>query len=332
LGASEPEVIKAFDLPASWIATVIASRFQGSPPVLFGNYFPYLIPQGRNPLTHTSFRLFLLNLRLNVPEECTLCMSREQIVEMRNVYGQSRAPTFWPLPVGDVSVEAEQRAPEWGHVVSIGRLAPMKEYNLYMIDIVGRLRQRGCPVRWSVYGEGPLRSAMLERITALGLSDAITLFGSLPHSQFSQALRTAYLFVGMGTALVEAALCGVPGIAALAYDETGITYGPLYRLPFGNVGELTDTAPASTVESEIEALLRSTEDEYALEVSRSLGYAKQYDMDLSMNRFLDIVEKAPRSKIRRNLFPLYYLYHAAAALRFRSAPGPAGPTDPDGTR
>ena len=149
--------------------------------------------------------------------------------------------------------------------------------------IVGRLRQRGYPVKWSVYGDGPMRPSMEERIRALGLGNSITVLGSVKHSEFARVLRTAYAFVGMGTALIEAALCGVPGIVALAYDTTGVSYGLLYNLPFGNVGELSDQAPASSVEEQIESILQCSEADYASVVTRSIAYAKQYDLNRSMN-------------------------------------------------
>ena len=182
-------------------------------------------------------------------------MAEEQIQEFRQNYGHHRNPIFWPLPVEDPSKNGPARTPQWGRIVSVGRLAPMKEYNFYMIDVVARLRQKGYPVTWTVFGEGEFGEAMKARINGLEMDKAIELKGRLAYSEFAVAMQQAYVFVGMGTSIIEAALCGVPGVVALAHDTSGVTYGPLYRFRFGNCGAIMDRAPGTTVEAEIERIL-----------------------------------------------------------------------------
>ena len=314
LQLGRPDVIKSFDLPASWIASVLSAQIYPPSKVVFGNYYPYLVPRSRNPLKHATSKLFLSNLRRNYSDESILCMSREQISEFQRHYGSHRNPRFWPLPVEDPSLAARPRAPEFGHIVSIGRLAPMKEYNLYMIDIIGRLREKGFPARWTVYGEGEFSDPMKSRVAALGLGEAIQLKGNLPYSEFAEALHNAYLFVGMGTASIEAALCGVPTVVALAHDTSGVTYGPLHQFNFGNVGERMETAPALTVETELKRLLQLSPPDYEQEVTRNRQYARRYEMDATMQRFLDLVEGASPSRRCAPLYYTYYLHHAAKQL------------------
>ncbi len=182
----------------------------------------------------------------------------------------------------------------------------MKEYNLYMVDVVASLRHRGIPVTWTVYGEGSFRLAMESRIAALQLNDAIHLAGSIKNSDIPAALKDAYIFVGMGTAIIEAALCGVPGVMALAYERSECTYGPLYKFTFGNVGERMDAAPHTTVSAEIERILRLSPQEYEDEVQKNLQYARRYDMDATMQMFLEIVEKASPPRSSKTLLAMYY--------------------------
>ena len=246
LGIDTPHVIKAFDLRASWIATLLADHIRPRPKVVFGNYYPYLIPASSNPLRDRSRRFFLLNLRRNFTDKSILCMTPGHVELFRRAYGATRNPIFWPLPVEDLSVGAPERAPVWGHIVSVGRLDPMKEYNLYMIEVVAELRRRGLPVTWTVYGEGTFMPRMVQRIAELGLGDAIRLAGPIDNSAVPAALRTAYVFVGMGTAIIEAALCRVPAssrwrtrrtkrptgpfiISRSATSENGWTTGPRTR-------------------------------------------------------------------------------------------------------
>jgi glycosyltransferase involved in cell wall biosynthesis len=308
LQIERPDVIKAFDLAASWIASVLSSVISPAPKAVFGNYFPYIIPKNRNPLRHLNSRFFLLNLRENFADGSIVCMSEEQICEFRQYVGKDRSLKFWPLPVEDPIKNGSPRTPKWGRIVSVGRLAPMKEYNIYMVDVVNNLRQNGYPVTWTVFGEGKFAEVMKARIATLGLESAIELKGWLAYHQFAEAMKDAYVFVGMGTSIIEAALCGVPSVVALAHDMSSITYGPLYRFRFGNCGELMDRSPDTRVEVEIERILRLRDNEYEAESKRTREYARAYTMDGSMDRFLRIVADASTPKTSHMLLHWYYFH------------------------
>jgi glycosyltransferase involved in cell wall biosynthesis len=200
----------------------------------------------------------------------------------------------------------------------------MKSYNLHMINIVGRLRAEGYPVSWTVYGDGELRDAMKSRIDELGLNDDVQLMGQIAYSKIAEALRDAFLFVGMGTAVVEAALCGVPGIVALAYGDTDATYGPLYRFTFGNVGERMTQPPTSTIEGEIRRMLRLSESEYQQEVFVTARCAQRYETEAGMREFVALARRAAAPKPRRALYYLYYLYSSLRRV-LKKAPVGASP-------
>lgn len=315
LSIDTPDVIKAFDLTASWIASILSTAIKPTPKLLFGNYFPYVIPESNNPFKFVNWRLFLLNIRWNYNDESILCMSEEQIAEYKRNYGNEKKTLFWPLPVEDPSDSDYVRSPQWGRIVSVGRLERMKEYNIYMIDVIENLQRKGYQITWTVYGVGNFAELMRTRIDTLGLSNKIELKGRLDYNQYASAMKDAHIFVGMGTSIIEAALCGVPSIVALAHDSSGVTYGPLYNFPFGNCGELTDTEPNKSVENEIERLLQLTNEEYERESIKTREYAKYYNMENSMNRFLNIVNTKSATKTKRTLFYWYYVHRLFEMLR-----------------
>lgn len=307
LQIERPDVIKSFHLRDSWISSVLSSIIKPAPKVLFGNYFPYIFPQSRNPFSHFTNRPYLLNLGRNFSDNSILCMDEEQIIQFCRQYGNHRNPTFWPLPIENPSKPGTARTPKPYHIVSVARLESMKAFIVFsMIDVVAKLRQKGYPVTWTVYGEGSLEGKMKAKINALGLNEAIDMKGELLYSQFAEAMQTAYLFVGGGTAVVEAALCGVPGVLSFAFDRTGASYGSLYHYPFGNLGLRTDKAPGTTVEAEIERIFKLRNHEYEEEIKKNREYAQAYTMDISMNKFLEIVANASISKTS---FELYYYYY-----------------------
>lgn len=62
LKGERPDVIKTFDLMASWIGTILSMHIRPRPKVIFGNYLPYIIPTTRNPFRYCTYRLMLYNL------------------------------------------------------------------------------------------------------------------------------------------------------------------------------------------------------------------------------------------------------------------------------
>src|SRR5690606_21996600 len=93
---------------------------------------------------------------------------------------------------------------------SVGRLVEFKSYNLWMIDVVNELKKEGVNVCYQIYGDGPLKEDMQHRINELGVSEQVILKGTLNYSDFEKVVSSFDVFVGSGTAIVEAASLGVP--------------------------------------------------------------------------------------------------------------------------
>ncbi len=102
----------------------------------------------------------------------------------------------------------------------------MKEYNLYMIDIVKELIAKGRPVTWSFTAGGMAEM----RIRAQAGGRHFDQAWSHAH-RFWQMLSDAYIFVGMGTALSRPR-CSKSRFLRPA-DRTGLTYGSSRMLPTG---------------------------------------------------------------------------------------------------
>jgi len=110
-------------------------------------------------------------------------------------------------------------------IVSIGRLVDFKTYNLTFFDVLLSLNDKGLYFEWHVYGDGPLDIQMQELIERYGLQEQVFLHGVLNYSNFKSVVSDAFVFVGSGTAIIEAAACGVPVIPAIEYAETAVSYG-----------------------------------------------------------------------------------------------------------
>lgn len=239
-------------------------------------------------LTFPAERLFQQHL----PPTCRLYMN-DAVKEYLERVNQVEVPgIIWPLPVDGAKYRAIERSPESGKIVSVGRLARMKEYNLWMIDVVAQLRSEGVDATWDVYGDGPLRPRMEEQIRSRQLESAIVLKGNVPYEKLGDAFRKAKVFVGMGTTLIEAGIAGVPAVVARAFASEATTYGYLHDLPGYTCGEPVDL-PLRSVKDVVKATLCADNAQYDQIVNAGKRHAHRFDLDVLMPEFVKIVERSP---------------------------------------
>lgn len=110
-------------------------------------------------------------------------------------------------------------------IVSVGRLQPFKSYHYWMPALVRDLVNQGVAVQYDIYGKGPLESEIAAEVDRLGVGGHINLKGELDYSRFSEVVSAYDLFVGSGTAIVEAASLGVPSVVAIESERRPLTYG-----------------------------------------------------------------------------------------------------------
>ncbi|MDD5141087.1 MAG: glycosyltransferase family 4 protein [Verrucomicrobiales bacterium] len=325
LNLPNPDVIKSFDIGSSWIACQLAAITGSNSKVLAGIYNPYVF-KWYYATESLHFwdpkKLYVNNFLENIPANARLFCGVDQIEELEEVH--RRQGVLWPIPIDTREFDAATRKPKWGKIVSVGRLSPMKEYNLYMIEVVKELTDRGHDVSWMVYGTGEYEAPMREAIKKHGLERAITLAGAVPYKCFWQVLEDAYVFVGMGTANLEASLFKVPNVTAVAYDRDGLTWGPVHRLPQGSLGHVSSSPPTLKVVDEIERILRLDPSDYAAEQESVYNHVQVHSIGASMERFIELVREATPIKQKKSLYCANYLFWFLRRALKRKSDVPAG--------
>ena len=170
--------------------------------------------------------------------------------EMRGFLGPA-APPFLCLPNPVVETLAPPRDPPPValRVVSVGRLAPVKRFDL-LIAGFAEFHARHPAVTLTLFGDGPERRALEALAAELGLRDAVSFAGYV--ADVPARLAGCDLFVctsereGFGNAIVEAMAAGVP---VLSVD---CPFGPRLLLAEGRAGRLVETADAATLGAAME--------------------------------------------------------------------------------
>ncbi len=120
-------------------------------------------------------------------------------------------------------------------ICAVGRLDAQKGYDV-LLDAFSRFGERHPQHTLEIYGEGPLRKQLEQRIDSLGLQDRVTLHGSVPNVMFEIADAGMFVmasrFEGMPNALMEAMACGIPCVC------TDCDFGPDELISRGQNGIL----------------------------------------------------------------------------------------------
>jgi Glycosyl transferases group 1 len=144
-----------------------------------------------------------------------------------------------PIPVEVNAKRWEQKTSDALRAVSVGRLVDFKAYNLGAPQAVRHCIENGVNVLWDIYGYGPQFDAIQKAIVDEGVQDRVFLKGLLEYKDLYKVITEYDVFVGMGTAAVEAAALGMPTLVAQV-ESLDSSHGYFDQLPFGNIGEVIE--------------------------------------------------------------------------------------------
>lgn len=195
-------------------------------------------------------------------------------------------------------------------IVSVGNLVEFKTYNEHMINIISKLIPQYPNLKYDIYGDGPNKKKLEQLVIKLNLNNHIHFHGCIPYDEFQSTIFGAGLFVGSGTALIEAAAMGIPALIGIESIETAETYGFISDIKDLSYNENILYIKKIKMIDVIEKILNNNE--YRSFVSDScLIKAKEFSVASTVNGFLSITdtESKPDKSISniRMLFSLCFM-------------------------
>lgn len=219
-----------------WFQNYIWKKFQATSSSVSGIFHPSQIKKA-SPLSALFYKTLLLKYLL--PNGSVYFMNEGCKLFTQKTWGS----TFKDWPVHNLYIDQKPSHPNWTpsnsrklRIVSVGRLVSFKTYNYEIVQIIRNLKQRGICATWDIYGDGPDKNILEDSVVAAGLNSAVRFNGSIPYSELAATIRKYDLFVGMGTAALEAAQIGMPVILAIESTK-GESYGFLFEAPSDSLGE-----------------------------------------------------------------------------------------------
>lgn len=209
-----------------------------------------------------------------------------------------------PLPVELSRFYNVKRKPKIYKVLSVGRITNFKTYNFTMIPIVKYLLDQNIPIQYHIYGHGNESKKLINEINANNMQNHIFFHGKVDYGdEYLKELSEAYVFVGMGTAIIEACAAGVPSILATAGCRKGLTLGWFHLIDGFNVGEPRNSENELEIRDLLFNLFTGNYNYYELE---RLSRVKATKFDLNKNLLLmaRLVRNASGFTIRPLIFKL----------------------------
>jgi glycosyltransferase involved in cell wall biosynthesis len=182
-------------------------------------------------------------------------------------------------------------------IVSVGRLVPFKGYNLEAPGIVRAMRDRGIDARWTIWGFGECEEEIRRRIAAHGVDGHVVLRGALPYVDMLNEVSGHDVFVGMGTAVLEAAAAGVPSICAVE-NHADKSYGFLSETPLDSVGDVVAGIPMNALANDLgrfASMSAAQREEISRACIRSVG-DRSATLDEMIAAILDAQPWRPRTR------------------------------------
>lgn len=164
-------------------------------------------------------------------------------------------------------------------IVSIGRIVSFKRYHFAMIGVIEALQQQGLFYEYHVYGEGDEYAELCRVAQASPARDHLFIHGTLDYQRVAEILADAYLFVGMGMAVVEAAAVGVPALIAIESESRALTYGFFADHDSNNLGEQNATFAQYPIVEKIAYLNALTAEQYQELADRGRRNARLFAID-----------------------------------------------------
>ncbi len=198
-------------------------------------------------------------------------------------------------------------------IVSIGRITEYKTYNFTMLPVIKHLLDAGLKIEWHVYGDGDQLEKFRGMVSDLKLDDVVFAHGALNYSKFQSVLDDAFLFIGSGTSLIEAAACGVPALTTIEYCKEAQTYGYISEIKGFNMIEPSLDKPIYSIEDRIKQLISCTTEKYSTIQAQDYVKATQYSGKSVVGEYINVFRQAEKNGVAVHISTLQIITYMTSA-------------------
>lgn len=184
-------------------------------------------------------------------------------------------------------------------IVSVGNLVNFKTYNRHIINLMPKLLSIDGEFTYEIYGVGPEAHELMRLAEERGVSKFVKFNGSIPYADFKKSLKNAFLFVGSGTAVVEAAALGVPALIGIESTVDPVTYGFLCDIEGFSYNEIDVDKKIYYVFDKVTEILKNS-NEWGMVADACEKKSKEFSISFTVDGFDKAVNSLPKLKVVKN--------------------------------
>lgn len=219
-----------------------------------------------------------------------------------------------PVIVPRDPVEVGLRPANPHYLLTVARLdGGMKSYVKGLIVTFSQLAANHPGLRLIIVGDGPDRERLEAVSDEIGISDRVDFLGTQSTDSLAHLYAHARVFVGMGTAICESAMHGVPSIIALAYNPAAESPGYFGDPCIRGFGEEVEGQPKGPLMDKLLPIL--LDPSFAKKIGergRTVAF-RDYSVEGATERLERLLSRSPTVRIPHP-WPMPRLKHMAIAL------------------
>ena len=234
--------------------------------------------------TNHYFRKVQRNLFLTFPNRNILNCNEKTINDLslhlsKNFIG---SPV---IPIGIDIINYKNSNPSFrsNKIISIGRLVDFKTYNKHIIQELDDINLDGYELEYHIYGDGSEKEE-LQKI-AMSKKSKIFFHGTIEYQDMPKVLNDAFVFIGSGTAIIEASAAGIPSIIGIESEDHPLTYGLFSNLSGYSYNENDLDIPKIAISELIIDLKRKSQNSYLDISNQHRNKAEEFSIFKSKNKF-----------------------------------------------
>ena len=187
-----------------------------------------------------------------------------------------------------------------------------------MIDVIDKWNNEEYKIYYENYGDGVERDKLEQKVKELNLEERIKFYPSIKYSDFSKTISDSLLFIGAGTALIEASAEGIPALIGIEnHDKTDPkTYGFLHDFTTYSYQEKELKYEMKDISFYILKLLNMTTDQYETECKLAKKRAEDFGINKTVKVFNELVLESKILVKGFTYFELFRIFLSMSTYRF----------------
>lgn len=205
----------------------------------------------------------------------------------------SKSPII-PIAVDTNRYKKVIRKPDRKKIISIGRITDFKTYAFQMVDVCCELNRKNKEINaeYHIYGDGELKEKLIDHIKMKSASEFIFVHGETPYDKIEDIFSNAFVFIGVGTALIEASAASVPSLVGICSLHEPYTYGFFNETNGDSLGEQEFFTQKYSLYEKLLDLYNSSDEDYKTISLLCQKKAEFFSMENNMNEFIYKLDKS----------------------------------------